>query len=55
MEVSIIWYSMVNMVKPYIGNSAGTNVYFPHSKVPLLKRTNVRMFVLLGLLFNNEK
>ena len=30
-------------------SSAGTNIYFPHSKVLLLKRTNVRMFVLLGL------
>ena len=33
----------------YIANSsAGTNVYFPHSKVLLLKRTNVRMFVLFS-------
>ena len=30
--------------------STGMNVHFQHSKVLLLKRTNVRMFVLLGLL-----
>ena len=29
--------------------SAGMNVYFPHSKVLMLKQMNVRMFVLLGL------
>ena len=30
-------------IPAYVYNSAGTNVYFPHSKVLLLKRTNVRI------------
>ena len=33
-----------------VRSSEGTNVHFQHLKVPLLKQTNVRMFVLLGLL-----
>ena len=33
-----------------VASSAGTNVHFQHLKVLLLKQTNVRMFVLLGLL-----
>ena len=35
--------------KFYVDTSAGMNVYFPHLEVLLLKRTNVRMFVWLGL------
>ena len=33
-----------------VASSAGTNIHFQHLKVLLLKQTNVRMFVLLGLL-----
>ena len=37
------WLSPSRMMELALNSSAGTNVYFPHSKVLLLKRTNVRI------------